>query len=143
MQISRLLDRKGSFVAAIHSSAPIIDAVRELDKRGIGALVISDDGKTIAGIVSERDVVRVISQFGTAILDSPVEMIMSRGVRTCSPNDTIESLMSTMTEHRIRHVPVTEAGVLVGIVSIGDVVKNRLDELERDRDALEQYITAR
>ena len=143
MRISRLLDQKGSFVATVHTDTPIIEVIRELDRRGVGALIVSDDGSSIAGIVSERDVVRVIGQFGTAILTSRVEMIMSRGVRTCSPDDTVESLMSTMTDHRIRHVPVTEGGKLVGIVSIGDMVKARLDELERDRDALEQYITAR
>lgn len=143
MKISRLLDRKGSYVATVRPETPIIDAVRELTKRSVGALVVSEDGRAISGIVSERDVVRVISQFGSAILESPVRMIMSDEVFTCSPDDVVDSLMSTMTDHRIRHIPVLRDGELVGIVSIGDLVKSRLDELEHDREALEQYITAR
>lgn len=143
MKISSLLDRKGSFVATVQSEAPIIDVVRMLANRSIGALVVSNDGKAIDGIVSERDVVRAVSQFGAAILDSPVRVIMSGTVRTCSPDDLVDSLMSVMTDHRIRHIPVLDNGTLSGIVSIGDVVKTRLDELEREREALEQYITAR
>jgi len=143
MKISSLLDRKGSFVATVQPEAPIIDVVRMLANRSIGALVVSNDGKAIDGIVSERDVVRAVSQFGAAILDSPVRVIMSNSVRTCSPDDLVDSLMSVMTDHRIRHIPVLDHGTLSGIVSIGDVVKTRLDELEREREALEQYITAR
>ncbi|HUY06729.1 MAG TPA: CBS domain-containing protein [Acidimicrobiales bacterium] len=143
MKISRLLDRKGSYVATVRPNAAIIDAVRELAKRSIGALVVSDDGRGISGIVSERDVVRAISQFGSAILDSPVRMIMSEDLFVCSPDDVVDSLMSTMTDHRIRHIPVLCDGALSGIVSIGDLVKTRLDELELEREALKQYITAR
>ena len=143
MKISRLLDRKGSYVATVRSTASIIDAVHELANRSIGALVVSDDGRAIAGIISERDVVRAVNQFGAAILDSPVRMIMSDDVTSCSPDDVVDSLMSTMTDRRIRHIPVLSNGALVGIVSIGDLVKTRLDELEQEREALEQYITAR
>lgn len=143
MKISHLLDRKGSFVATVRSDASIVEVVRELSARSVGALVVSDDLRTIAGIVSERDVVRAISQFGAAIIEGPARMIMSKDVRTCSPEDAVDSLMSTMTDHRIRHIPVVDHGELVGIVSIGDLVKSRLDELEQDREALEQYITAR
>jgi len=143
MKISRLLDRKGSYVATVRPNSSIIDAVRELANRSVGALVVSDDGQSIAGIVSERDVVRAVSQFGAAILDSPVRMIMSDDVYSCQPDDLVDSLMSTMTDRRIRHIPVVSEGVLAGIVSIGDVVKTCLDELEHDREALEQYITAR
>ncbi len=143
MKVSRLLDRKGSFVATVRPNSSIIDAVRVLANRSIGALVVSDDGRKIVGIVSERDVVRAISQFGAAILDSPVRMIMSDDIFTCSPDDSVDSLMPTMTDHRIRHIPVVIDGSLAGIVSIGDIVKARLDELEHEREALEQYITAR
>ena len=143
MKISRLLDRKGSYVATIRPNSSIIDAVRELANRSVGALVVSEDGRSIAGVVSERDVVRAVSQFGAAILDSPVRMIMSDDVYSCSPDDVVDSLMLTMTEHRIRHIPVVSNNTLAGIVSIGDVVKTRLDELEHEREALEQYITAR
>ena len=143
MQISRLLERKGSFVATVPPDALVVDVVRELSLRAIGALVVSEDSRSIVGIVSERDVVRSIAQFGPAILQMPVRAIMSDSVRTCDLQDSVDTLMSTMTEHRIRHVPVVSEGALVGIVSIGDVVKTRLDELEADRAALEQYITAR
>jgi CBS domain-containing protein len=143
MKISDLLERKGSFVATVTSEMVIIEVARELADRGVGALVVSEDGRTISGIVSERDIVRAVSRFGPAILESPVQMIMSREVRTCLPDDLVESLMATMTDNRIRHVPVASGGVLLGIVSIGDLVKTRMDELERDRAALESYITAR
>ncbi len=143
MKVSRLLDRKGSYVATVRPNSSIIDAVRELASRSIGALIVSDDGRTIAGIVSERDVVRAVGQFGSAILESPVRMIMSDDVYSCEPDDLVDSLMATMTDHRIRHIPVVHDGVLAGIVSIGDVVKTRLDELEHEREALEHYITAR
>lgn len=143
MQISDLLDRKGKFVATVAPDTLTVEVVRELVERSIGALVVSIDGKAINGIVSERDVVVSISRFGPAVLESPVQMIMSTDVRTCSPTDTVDSLMATMTDHRIRHIPVVDNGKLVGIVSIGDLVKTRIDELEADRDALEQYITAR
>jgi CBS domain-containing protein len=106
-------------------------------------LVVSSDGRTVEGIVSERDVTRALESFGGALLDKPIRLIMSSEVRTVSPDENIESLAVMMTEYRIRHVPVLEDGVLAGIVSIGDVVKSRIEELEEDRDALLQYIHAR
>ena len=143
MQISQLLEGKGAFVATVQPEVPIIDVVKEMTERSIGSLVVSDDGDTIAGIVSERDVVAAISRFTAAILDEPVRTIMSTTVQTCRSDDSIDSLMATMTDQRIRHIPVVDDGRLVGIVSIGDLVKARMDELERDRDALEHFITAR
>ena len=143
MQVSELLRRKGAFVSVIEPQAPVSRVVHELSHQKIGALVVSSDGKTIEGIISERDVVRAFDEVGAAILESPVSLIMSSQVRTCSPEDTVESLMATMTTHRIRHIPVVEDEELEGIVSIGDVVKTRMDELESDRDALMNYITAR
>ena len=143
MQISQLLEGKGAFVATVQPDVPIIDVVKEMTERSIGSLVVSDDGDTIAGIVSERDVVAAISRFTAAILDEPVRTIMSTTVQTCRSDDSIDSLMATMTDQRIRHIPVVDDGRLVGIVSIGDLVKARMDELERDRDALEHFISAR
>ena len=143
MRISELLKVKGSTVATVAPETTVRAVVADLTERNLGALVVSSDGTTITGIVSERDVVRAIHRFGPAILDAEVRMIMSAEVRTCAPGDEVESLAKTMTEHRIRHVPVTEGGALVGIVSIGDVVKSRIDELESDRDALVNYISAR
>jgi CBS domain-containing protein len=106
-------------------------------------LVVSSDGRAVEGIISERDVTRALDRLGGTILDEPVHMIMSSEVRTVSPDEKVESLAVMMTEYRIRHVPVLEDGALAGIVSIGDVVKSRIEELEEDRDALFKYINAR
>jgi CBS domain-containing protein len=143
MQISQLLEGKGTFVATVRPETPINEVVKELTDRGIGSLVVSPDGNTISGIVSERDVVAAISRFTAAILDEPVRTIMSTTVQTCHSDDAVDSLMAVMTDQRIRHIPVVDKGRLVGIVSIGDLVKARMDELERDRDALEHFISAR
>ena len=143
MQISTVLKSKGPSVATIGGDATVAAAVAELARHNVGALVVSSDGRTVEGIVSERDVTRALDSFGGAILDKPIRMIMSSEVRTVSPDEEVESLAVIMTEHRIRHVPVLKDGVLAGIVSIGDVVKSRIEELEQDRDALFKYIDAR
>jgi CBS domain-containing protein len=141
--ISTLLADKGSAVATIRGDASVADAVDELSRHHVGALVVSPDGETIEGIVSERDVVRQLSERGSAVLAEPVSSIMSATVSTCSLDDDTESLMRTMTDKRFRHVPVVDDGRLCGIVSIGDVVKNRIEELEKNRSELIEYITAR
>ncbi|MCU1491367.1 MAG: histidine kinase, partial [Acidimicrobiaceae bacterium] len=115
----------------------------ELNRRGVGALVVSTDGRRLEGIVSERDVVRALDRLGAGILEEPVRTIMSSPVQTTTPSETVDSLAIVMTERRFRHVPVLEDGILVGIVSIGDVVKSRMGELEQDREALERYISSR
>jgi CBS domain-containing protein len=143
MLISQLLAGKGTFVATVPPDTAINDVVKQLTEQNIGALVVSDDGNAIVGLVSERDVVAAISRFTAAILEEPVRTIMSTTVQTCRSEDAVESLMATMTDQRIRHIPVVDDGRLVGIVSIGDLVKARMDELERDRDALEHFISAR
>ena len=143
MRVSELLKTKGSSVVTLKPDALVSELVGELTRRNIGAVVVSNDGSTVKGIASERDVVRAVNQFGAAILDQPVRALMSSDVHTCSPDDAVDSLMATMTNHHIRHVPVIEHGVLVGIVSIGDVVKTRLEELEKDRAELVNYIEAR
>jgi CBS domain-containing protein len=143
VRISNLLAAKGDSVATIGPDATVAGVVAELARHGIGALVVSSDGAHIEGIVSERDVVRRLNQVGGTLLDQPVSSIMTPTVRTCSPDDDVESLIVTMTEHRIRHVPVVSNGGLAGIVSIGDVVKSRMDELEQDRKALFNYINGR
>ncbi len=143
MQISRLLAGKGDAVATIDGGALVSDAIATLDRLGIGALVVSTDARHIDGIVSERDVVRRLADRRGDLLDERVDSIMSRNVPTCSPDDAIESLMATMTNERVRHVPVVRDGALCGIVSIGDVVKSRIGELERDRSELLDYINAR
>jgi len=143
MQIAQLLESKGSLVATAGPEMLVVEVVKELTERRIGALVVTDAHEEIVGIVSERDIVAAIARFTAAILDEPVRKIMSTEVQTCSPNDAVESLMATMTDQRIRHIPVIDGGRLSGIVSIGDLVKARMDELERDRDALEHFISAR
>ena len=143
MRISTLLAEKGDAVATITGDAAVVRAVGELAARRIGALVVSSDGRHIDGIVSERDIVRGLDRDHGSVLDEPVSTIMTSTVFTCSPDEDIESLMSVMTERRIRHVPVVRDGELCGIVSIGDVVKNRIGELEKDRKELVEYISAR
>jgi CBS domain-containing protein len=143
MKISEVLERKGSSVATIDPDRPVRQAVTELARHGIGALVASTDGERVSGMISERDVVRSIDRLGSGALNEPVRKLMSSSVVTCAPGDTVDALASIMTEQRVRHVPVLEGGRLVGIVSIGDIVKSRLDELEADKDALVSYIGIR
>jgi CBS domain-containing protein len=143
LRISNLLAAKGSSVATITGDVTVADAVAELARHRIGALVVSADGAHIDGIVSERDIVRALGDRSGTLLEEPVSSIMTRVVATISPDDEVDSLMKTMTERRIRHIPVVQDGVLAGIVSIGDVVKSRIDELEKDRKELVDYINAR
>ena len=143
MQISSLLTAKGSSVVTIAPAATVAEALAALEHHGIGALVVSADGTHIDGILSERDVVRALGHVGGALLDHPVRTIMTAQVLTSGPENTVESLMSVMTDNRVRHVPVVEDGALKGLVSIGDVVKSRIGELEKDRQELVEYITAR
>ena len=143
MLVSDLLEGKGFTVATIDGQATVGAAVADLVRHRVGALVVSSDGRAIDGIVSERDVVHHLSELHTQLLDEPVASIMSSSVHVCSPTDDVETIMNLMTEQRIRHVPVVEGGILCGIVSIGDVVKSRIGELEKHRNELMEYITAR
>ena len=143
MHVDELLRNKGASVATVQPDATVRVALHELRRHNIGALVVSSDGNAIEGMLSERDIVRDLDVIGAAVLDAPVRSIMSDMVLTCSPSDTVESLIAVMTTNRIRHVPVVTDDQLVGLVSIGDVVKTRMDELENDRVALMNYITAR
>ena len=111
-----------------------------LAEKGIGALVVSSDGRRIDGILSERDVARGLHSHGAGLLAEPVSSVMTAQVHTCEPQMSVHDLARTMTDHRVRHVPVVEDGALVGIVSIGDIVKARLDELEEERKQLMDYI---
>ncbi len=142
-RVSNLLESKGTEVATVAPDATVAAAIAELARLRIGALVVTADGSHIDGIVSERDVVQRLHQLRGDLLDEPVSAIMSTTVETCRPTDDVESLMRTMTERRVRHLPVVEGGELRGIVSIGDVVKQRMGELERDRHELLEYISAR
>ncbi|HEX4701562.1 MAG TPA: CBS domain-containing protein [Pseudonocardiaceae bacterium] len=140
MRISDLLRQKGNAVATIAPTATIRQLLTTLRLHNIGATVVTD-GDAVVGIVSERDIVRRLDERGAELLSAPVSDIMTRGVLTCSPEDTVDSLAETMTERRIRHMPVLRDGRLAGIVSIGDVVKSHIRQLETDREQLESYIS--
>ena len=141
MRVSAILSTKGSSVATIAPGEPITEALNELRVRGVGALVVSTDGRHIEGILSERDVVRRLAERGEAALHEPVATVMTAEVRTCCPDDSLETLARTMTEHRHRHLPVVADDQLVGIISIGDVVKSRLSQLEDETRQLQEYIS--
>jgi CBS domain-containing protein len=140
VQISQLLRHKGREVATIDGAETVRAALGVLADKEIGALVVSSDGRRIDGIVSERDVARGLHSHGAGLLAEPVSSVMTSQVHTCSPHMSVHDLARTMTDHRVRHVPVVEDDVLIGIVSIGDVVKARLDELEEERKQLVDYI---
>lgn len=139
MRISDVLRTKGNAVATIGPDATVGQLVETLAEHNIGAAVVTDSGQ-LAGIVSERDVVRRLRERGADLLSATVAEIMTVDVLTCGPDDTVDHLAETMTERRIRHMPVLRDGELVGIVSIGDVVKSRISQLETDREQLESYI---
>jgi len=140
MRINEVLAGKGSTeVVTAPPGATVRQVVRMLAEHNIGALVVSTDGWTVEGIVSERDVVRRLDQ-DDRVLDSAVSEIMSSDVRTCEGGNTVDEVMALMTARRFRHVPVVQDGRLRGIVSIGDVVKSRMSQLEFERDQLDSYV---
>ncbi|HEY1574469.1 MAG TPA: CBS domain-containing protein [Pseudonocardiaceae bacterium] len=139
MRISDVLRGKGQEVATVGRADTVGQLVTTLGERNIGAAVVVEDG-VLVGIVSERDVVRRLRERGGDLLSETVAEIMTANVYTCSPDDTVDHLAEVMTERRIRHVPVLRDGELVGIVSIGDVVKSRISQLVSDREQLESYI---
>ena len=142
MNVEAILRTKGRSVVTVAPDATIAAAIELLRRQGIGALVVSGDGSTVAGILSERDVVHALAERGASLLALPVAALMTRHVFTCTPTDSIAELMAEMTGRRIRHLPVVENGRLAGIVSIGDVVKNRLDEVESEANSLRAFITS-
>ncbi len=141
MNVETILAGKGRDVLTIAPDAVIADAVRLLGAKGIGAVVVSADGKMVSGILSERDIVHGLAEHGGALLDRRIDELMTRDVKTCSGRDTDQEVLALMTERRFRHVPVVEDGVLVGIVSIGDVVKSRLDGIAGEAEAMRDYIS--
>ena len=140
MRISEVLAAKSSQeVITVVPDATVRDLLGLLAQHNVGALIVSSDGSSVEGIVSERDVVRRLRE-DEAVLGAPVSSIMTVEVHTCRREDAVNDLMKVMTERRIRHVPVTKDGVLTGIISIGDVVKSRMGELEFERDQLDSYV---
>ena len=144
MHVHNVLKVKGIAVATISPDASLSDATASLRDHGVGALVVSRNGRTIDGILSERDVVRALAAHGAATLGHEVSTAMSITVTTCRGDDTIDQMMAMMTDRRIRHLPVVDGdGHLAGIISIGDVVKARVGQLEHENNQLHDYIQAR
>jgi CBS domain-containing protein len=140
MIVSAILALKGREVATITADRSIHEAVATLGVRKIGALVVTEDRDRIVGIISERDIVKSIAANGAEILGRTVDAIMTRDVVTCSDADTVDQVMSRMTRGRFRHLPVAKGGRLAGIISIGDVVKARIEEVEREAEEMRSYI---
>lgn len=141
MYVESVLSSKGSRVVTAEPDTPVRDIAKLLADAKIGAVVISTDNHRIDGILSERDIVGAIAADGEAALAMPASTLMTREVVTCAPNDHLSDLMAIMTEKRIRHLPVLAEGALVGIISIGDVVKHRVKEIESEAEALRSYVT--
>jgi CBS domain-containing protein len=140
MIVKSILSAKGSDVATIAPTATLAEATKILAEQKIGALLVTGAGGRITGIVSERDIVRALAQFGGGALQLQLTDVMTRKVVTCAPGDTVSVLMERMTAGKFRHLPVMDDGDLVGIISIGDVVKYRLTELQFEQDAMRDYI---
>jgi len=140
MNVNAILKSKGREVVTVPPDTSVAALAQRLRAEGIGAVVVSEDGATISGIVSERDIVRGLAEHGPAVLQRKAADIMHSDVITSHGEEDIEAVMAKMTRHRIRHLPVVETGRLCGIISIGDVVKHRLDELESETQAMRHYI---
>jgi CBS domain-containing protein len=140
MSVNRILSMKGHEVVSIPLDRTLGEAARILSERRIGAVLVSDGEHPVSGIVSERDIVRAVSAYGADSLDQPVSRFMTEKVVTCTSGTSINDLMEAMTNGKFRHVPVVEHGELVGIISIGDVVKHRLAEIEAEAQAIRDYI---
>ncbi|HXN44065.1 MAG TPA: CBS domain-containing protein [Xanthobacteraceae bacterium] len=140
MTVKAILSRKGNNVITIEPTVTLSAAVKILAEHRIGAVVVAGADKQVAGILSERDIVRALAQLGPGALEDAVGQVMTRKVVTCTESDTVAALMERMTQGKFRHLPVVERGKLVGLVSIGDVVKHRLGEMEHESNALREYI---
>jgi CBS domain-containing protein len=142
MNVETILRNKGREVATIRPGETVEAAIGTLISRNIGALVASEDGARVDGIISERDIVHALARLGTRLLSSTVAEVMTRPVVTCDPAKSVAELMAEMTNRRIRHLPVVQGGRLCGIVSIGDLVKHRLDEIEYEANSLRSFIAS-
>jgi CBS domain-containing protein len=141
MNVDGILASKGRSVRTIEPEATAGEAIRRLCSERVGALVVSEDGSRIQGIISDRGITCAIAEHGIEVMEATVRSIMTEKVITCAADDTVSGLMVVMTQRRIRHIPVAdEKGLLIGIISIGDVVKNRLDEIQSEADAMREYI---
>lgn len=142
MTVRSILDSKGHNVVSIDPTTRLGMAVETLAKRRIGAILVMNETGRMEGILSERDIVRLIAERGADVLNEPVTVAMTRNVMTCDRSATVGTIMEMMTSNKFRHLPVVEDGRVVGVISIGDVVKHRLMEFEREQEALREYITS-
>ncbi len=143
MRVDAILQAKGGAVETIRPDAKVLLAVHRMRLQNVGALVVSRDGLQVEGILSERDIVRGLTRYGGDLLEMGVAAVMSRGVPVCAPDDSLASVMAQMTRTRNRHVPVVKDGQLCGIVSVGDVVKHRLEEMELETNVLRDAYMSR
>lgn len=144
MRVEDILQAKGTGVETIGPEASMVMVIHTLVSRGVGAVVVSKDGNTVEGLISERDIVKGLHRFGSGVREMRAREIMSRNVPTCSPEDPIQRAMAEMTRSRSRHLPVVRGNALCGIISVGDVVKHRLEELELETNVLrDRYIAGR
>jgi CBS domain-containing protein len=139
MTVKSILESKGREIVSVKPDATLADAVKLLSTRKIGAVLVMN-GPTLDGILSERDIVRVLGDRGAAVLDEPVRSVMTRKVVSCKPTDSVGALMEKMTTGKFRHLPVIDDGKLVGLISIGDVVKRRVSDIEHEQEAMRDYI---
>ena len=140
MTVKAILSRKGTDVVTVEPKASLTETVKMLASKRIGAVVVIGLDRRVIGILSERDIVRAIGERGPQVLDETVDSVMTRKVVTCAENDTVAAIMERMTAGKFRHLPVVENGRLAGIISIGDVVKSRLEEIQKESEALKEYI---
>lgn len=143
MTVQKLLGAKGNFVPIIRSNSTIADVVELLEADDAGALVVTDNEKTILGIITERDVARALRLHGAKTLEVPVADVMTRDVITCTRGQPITKILELMDEHQVHHVPITDNDELCGIINMLDLVKYRLDELEAEASALKEYVSGR
>lgn len=142
MKVEHILRSKGADVFAVRQDDSIAAAVSVLNEKNIGAVIVKGDDGKIVGILSERDVVRRLGKAGAEVMDMRVRDCMTGNPFTCAPDDSVDELMAKMTDKRIRHLPVTAGGRIVGVVSIGDVVKRKIEEIEREAAVLKEYISS-
>lgn len=142
MTVRAILSEKGYDVVTLRPDVSVRDAVATLNKHRIGAVVVTDDGSLIKGIISERDVVRALAEDGAKCLERPVSALMTANVKVCSESHTVNDVMEIMTRGRFRHLPVERDGKLIGVISIGDVVKRRIEEVQRESEAIRSYIAS-
>ena len=143
MQVKAILDAKGHGVTTVGRTTPVATAAARMQMEHVGALVVSSDGRRLQGIIDERDIVRAYVRYGAEVAGKSVGDLMREEVVSCTPDEPVRQVMAKMTRHRVRHVPVLDGGVIAGIVSIGDVVKSRLEELELEKDVMRDAYMAR